>query len=280
MSGFTFSDEQIERYSRHIILSEVGGEGQQKLLESSVMMVGAGGLGSPALLYLAAAGVGRIGIAEGDVVDLSNLQRQVIHATADVGKNKAISAEESIRAINPDSKVEIYPDRLNINNAREVLKGYDVVLDGTDNFPTRFLIADTCFFEKIPLVSSAVLQFEGQLMTFIPGEGNPCYRCFIPEPPPAGLVPSCQEAGVLGAIVGVMGTLQTVEALKLLLGVGSSMGHNLIAYDGLDCSFRKLKRVPDPDCPLCGENATQTDLVEYDPQACTFSPGGADGACC
>jgi len=268
MSGFDFTEEQIERYSRHIILSEIGGQGQQKLLESSVFVVGAGGLGSPALLYLAAAGVGKLGIADGDTVDLSNLQRQIIHATADLGKNKALSAEEAIQAVNPDCDVQRFETRLNAGNSREMLRGYDLVLDGSDNFPTRFLVADSCWFEKIPLVSAAVLRFEGQLMTIVPGKGNPCYRCFIPEPPPAGLVPTCQQAGILGAVVGVMGTLQATEALKFLLGIGTPMSHHLLVYDALACSFRRPKRGVDPECPLCGSAPTITELVEYE-QACS-----------
>ncbi len=264
MGYFDFTDQQIERYSRHILLKEVGGTGQKKLLDSSVLMVGAGGLGSPALLYLAAAGVGKIGIADGDVVDLSNLQRQIIHGMKDLGKSKALSAEDAIREINPDCEVNVFSKHLNISNIRGIIQGYDVVLDGSDNFPTRFLVADCCRFENKPLISAAVLRFEGQLMTILPGEGNPCYRCLFPEPPPPGLIPSCQEAGVLGAVVGVMGTLQTVEALKVLLRVGDVMSHRLLIYDALDFSFTTMKRSPDPGCPLCGNNPTITSLVEYD----------------
>jgi molybdopterin/thiamine biosynthesis adenylyltransferase len=264
MSFFQFTNKQIERYSRHILLQEVGGTGQKKLMDSGVLMVGAGGLGSPALLYLAAAGVGRIGIADGDVVDLSNLQRQIIHGTSDLGRSKVISAEEAIREINPECEVQVFSERLNVNNIRQIMSGYDVVLDGSDNFPTRFLVADCCWFEKIPLVSAAVLRFEGQLMAVLPGEGNPCYRCLFPEPPPPGLIPSCQEAGVLGAVVGVMGTLQTVEALKVLLSIGEIMSHHILLYDALEYSFTNMKRAPDPDCPLCGSNPTITHLVEYD----------------
>ena len=265
------TEQQIERYSRHILLKEVGGEGQKKLLNSSAFIIGAGGLGSPALLYLAAAGVGRLGIADGDRVELSNLQRQIIHGTKDIGKPKVLSAEESIREINPDCEVQIFREHLTADNVRQVLKGYDVVLDGCDNFPTRFLVSDTCRFENIPLVSAAVLQFEGQLMTILPGDGNPCYRCFLPEPPPPGLVPSCQEAGVLGAVVGVMGTLQAAEAIKILLGIESNMSKSLLLYDSLECRFLMTKRVPDPDCPLCGTHRTITELVEYDVSCATDS---------
>ncbi len=267
MSKLSFTEEQIERYSRQIILSEVGGAGQEKLLSSSALVVGAGGLGSPALLYLAAAGVGKLAVVDSDKVDLSNLQRQIIHRTADIGRDKTLSAEEAVRAINPDCEVKRFPHRLSASNIRDTLTGYQVVLDGSDNFPTRFLVADSCWFKRIPLVSAAVLRFEGHLMTVIRGEGNPCYRCFVPEPPPPGLVPTCQEAGVLGAVVGTMGALQTVEALKLLLGLGNPMTHHLLVYDGLECSFRKAKRIPDPACPLCGPSPTITDLVDYE-QVC------------
>ena len=263
MSDLIYSEEWIKRYSRHILLPEVGGEGQKKLASSSALVIGAGGLGSPSLLYLAAAGVGKIGVIDGDVVEISNLQRQVIHGTSDLGKGKVISAEKAIREINPDCQVQVFQELITVKNARQVLQGYDVVLEGSDNFPTRFLVSDCCHFLNIPLVSAAVLRFEGQLMTILPGQGNPCYRCFIPEPPPPGLIPSCQEAGVLGAVVGVMGTLQAVETLKALLGIGSSMSHRLMIYDALECAFRTVKRRPDPACPLCGDNPSITDLVEY-----------------
>ena len=276
MSDLGLTEEQIQRYSRHILLPEVGGEGQRELLASSVLVVGAGGLGSPALLYLAAAGVGRLGVADGDTVEVSNLQRQIIHGTSDVGKSKVLSAQETIREINPDCQVQVFPERLTTKNISQVMRGYDVVLDGSDNFPTRFLVADCCWFEKFPLVSAAVLQFEGQLMTILPGDGNPCYRCFIPEPPPPGLVPSCQEAGVLGAVVGVMGTLQAVEALKILLGLGTIMSHRLIVYDAMSCRFTTLKRGPDPACPLCGATRTITELVEYGLSCTTGMEGGEE----
>ncbi len=264
MAGLEFTEEQIERYSRHILLPEVSGGGQAKLLGSSAFVVGAGGLGSPALLYLAAAGVGKLGLIDSDTVELSNLQRQIIHGTSDIGRDKAISAREAINEINPDCDVEIFEERLGVGNIRPILKGYDVVLDGSDNFPTRFLVADCCWLEKRQLVSAAVLRFEGQLMSITPGEGNPCYRCFVPEPPPPGLIPSCQEAGVLGAVVGVLGTLQVVEALKLLLGIGKPLLRHFVLYDALAGTFMTIKRASDPACPMCGENPSITDLVEYD----------------
>jgi len=264
MARVSFTEEQIERYSRHILLQEVGVEGQRRLLDSSALVVGAGGLGSPALLYLAAAGVGRVGVVDDDVVELSNLQRQVAHTTPDVGKPKALSAEEAINAINPDCRAEVLVERLTAENARQTVSGYDVVLDGCDNFPTRFLVADSCWWEGVPLVSGAVLRFEGQLMTVLPGEGNPCYRCFVPEPPPPGMIPSCQEAGILGAITGVIGTLQATEALKLLLEIGTPLTHHMQIYDALDCAFIKTRRGVDPECPVCSQTPTITELVEYD----------------
>jgi len=279
MSRTPFTEEQIERYSRHILLPEVGGAGQRKLLASSAFVVGAGGLGSPALLYLAAAGVGRLGVADGDAVDLSNLHRQILHRVRDLGRNKALSARDALRALNPDCEVDVVAERLSAANVRRTLRGYDVVLDGSDNFPTRFLVADCCRLEGIPLVSAAVIALEGQLMTILPGEGNSCYRCFLPEPPPPGLVPSCQEAGVLGAVAGVMGTLQATEALKVLLGIGEVLSHRLLVYDAFEGRFRTAERAPDPACPLCGEHPTITTLVEYPQAPCCAGgrcgPGGA-----
>jgi len=263
MSTFDFTDDQIERYSRHILLREVGVEGQRRLLGSSALIVGAGGLGSPIIQYLAAAGVGRLGIADGDAVELSNLQRQIVHGTADVGKLKAVSAAEYVRAINPDCAVDVIPERLTAANVRDIAPQYDVVLDGSDNFPTRFLISDACWLEGVPLISGAVLRFEGQLMAVLPGVG-PCYRCFVPEPPPTGVIPSCREAGILGAVVGVIGTLQAVEALSLLLGFEPSLASGLLIYEALDCSFTRAERSRDPDCALCGPRRTITALTEYD----------------
>ena len=258
-----FTEEQIERYSRHILLPEFGGEGQRRLLEGSVFVVGAGGLGSAALLYLAAAGVGKIGIADGDCVDLSNLQRQIIHGTADIGKPKVESAAEALNAINPDCHIETSKERLAVGNISRLLRDYDVIVDGSDNFPTRYLVADYCWLESIPLVSAAVLRFEGQLMTILPRGENPCYRCLFPEPPPAGVVPSCQEAGILGAVVGVMGILQAIEAIKILAGIGEPMVKQLLLYDALSGSWRTVRRAVNPDCPLCGKHPTITSLIEY-----------------
>jgi len=277
MSDLGFTKEQIERYSRHILLQEVGGKGQRKLLESRVLMVGAGGLGSPALLYMAAAGVGALGIIDDDAVELSNLQRQIIHACDDLGRSKALSGKQTISELNPDCKVITYPERLNANNILKIFRGYDVVLDGSDNFPTRFLVADACRMEGIPLISAAVLRFHGQLMTILPGEGNPCYRCVFSEPPPPGMIPSCQEAGVLGAVVGVMGTLQAIEAIKVILDIGEVLSHRLLIYDALEASFMSIKRALDPDCPLCGQHPTITELREYD-YSCEMELETAGGA--
>jgi len=258
-----FSDEQVERYARHILLPEVGGVGQAKLLESKVLVVGAGGLGSPLLLYLAAAGVGTIGVIDADTVDLSNLQRQIVHTTASVGLPKVESAKKTLEAINPDVKVVEYREKITAANALDIIKYYDVVADGTDNFPTRFLVNDACFFAGKTLISSAILRFDGQLYTFKAheeGEDKPCYRCLFREPPPPGQIPSCAEAGVLGALCGTMGSLQATEVLKELMGIGESMAGYLMIYDGLGSEFRKVKIKRDKGCPLCGENPEITDL--------------------
>jgi len=267
-----FTEEQIERYSRHIILPEVGGRGQAKLLKSKVFVLGAGGLGSPSLLYLAAAGVGTIGVADGDSVDMSNLQRQIIHNNERVGVPKVHSARETINKLNPDVKVEAFHGRLTVDNIREIIRGYDIVLDGSDNFPTRFLMNDACFFEEKPLVSGSMFRFDGQVSVFNPRKGFPCYRCLYPEPPPKGLVPSCQEAGVLGALPGVIGVLQAIEAIKLILGAGDSLEGHLMIFDALKMNFRKVRVRKDPECALCGENPTIKELVAYEEQACEFKP--------
>jgi adenylyltransferase/sulfurtransferase len=263
-----FTDEQIERYSRHIILPEVGGKGQAKLLESKVFVLGAGGLGSPALLYLAAAGVGTIGIADGDKVDLSNLQRQIIHDTSTIGVPKVESAKKAIEALNPDVEVRAINGRLGTDNIREVLRDYDVVLDGSDNFPTRYLMNDAAFFEGKTLVSGSMFRFDGQVAVFKPHEGFPCYRCLYPEPPPKGMVPSCQEAGVLGALAGVIGVLQAVEAVKEILSIGRSLAGELLIFDALGMNFRKVKVRRDPECALCSKKATIKELSLYEQAPC------------
>ncbi|WP_169543698.1 HesA/MoeB/ThiF family protein [Sneathiella aquimaris] len=256
------TDEQMDRYARHIILREVGGIGQKKLLGSKVLVIGAGGLGSPLVLYLAAAGVGTIGVVDDDHVDLSNLQRQIAHGTADIGRPKVESAQQSVARINPDVKIIPHAERLTADNVRRLFDGYDLVADGSDNFTTRFLINDACFFLKKPLISAAMLQFEGQLSTYKAYEGgdHPCYRCIFPAPPPPDVVQTCGEAGVLGALAGTMGSLQAVEVLKELLQIGQSMSGQLLIYDALYADFRKVKVRPDPQCRLCGENPSVLDI--------------------
>lgn len=254
------SDAQLERYARHVILDEVGEEGQEKLLASRVLVVGAGGLGAPALLYLAAAGVGHLDIVDDDMVDLTNLQRQVIHTTGRVGAPKPASAAAAIADLNPEVQVTVHEARLTASNAMNLIALCDLVIDGSDNFATRYLLNDACFLARTPLVSGALLRFEGQISTFRAWEGSPCYRCLFPEPPPAGAVPRCDEAGILGAVAGVLGTLQATEALKELLGLGESLAGHLLIYDALDTGFRRMAAKHDPSCALCGENPTITDL--------------------
>jgi len=246
----SLSDQELERYARHIVLRQVGGAGQARFKAARVLVVGAGGLGSPVILYLAAAGIGTIGIADFDTVSLSNLQRQIAHRTADVGRLKTDSAAEAARALNPHVKIETHAVRLAPDNALELIARYDIVADGSDNFATRFLVADACFFAKKTLVSAAVSEFSGQLATF---KGRPCYRCLFPEPPPDS-VQSCSEAGVIGAAAGVMGTLQALEVLKEIAGTGESMAGRLLIYEALETRFRTITLRPDPACKLCGAN--------------------------
>ena len=263
-----FTNEQLERYSRHIILKEVGAKGQKKLLNSSVLIIGAGGLGSPAALYLAAAGVGTIGIADADEVDLSNLQRQVIHATKDIGKAKVLSAKESMEAINPDVTVKTYQTFVDSETIMDLIKDYDFIIDGTDNFPAKFLINDACVMAKKPFSHAGILRFQGQLMTYVPGEG-PCYRCVFKDPPPKDAVPTCKQAGVIGAMGGVIGSLQAMEAIKYILGVGDLLTGYLLTYDALTMEFRKIK-LPQhvKNCPGCGEHPTITELIDYEQAEC------------
>lgn len=258
-----FSAEQIQRYSRQMILPGVGGKGQKKLMAAKVFILGAGGLGSPAALYLAAAGVGTIGLADSDRVELNNLQRQILHRTADVGVLKVESGKRSLEALNPEVKVQIYPERITSTNIREIIRDYDLVLDGSDNFPTRFLVNDACYFEKKTLISGAILRFDGQLSTFKPHEGGPCYRCLFPEPPPPGLIPNCQEAGILGAVAGIIGLLQANEALKEILGIGQSMVGRFLLFNALSLKFEEVKIQKNPQCPLCAEHPVIKELIEY-----------------
>jgi adenylyltransferase/sulfurtransferase len=255
-----FTDTQIERYSRHIILAEVGGKGQKKLASAKVLIIGAGGLGCPAALYLAAAGVGTIGLVDGDVVDLSNLQRQILHSTDTIGQPKVESGRRMLNAINPDVTVTPYPTNITADNIMKIVADYDIVLDGSDNFTTRYLVNDACFFAAKPLISGSIFRFEGQLTTLKPAEGFPCYRCLYAEPPPAGLVPNCQEAGVLGILAGTIGTLQAAECLKEIIGAGTSLAGSILMYDALEMTFRKTRVPKDPDCALCGTNPRIRDL--------------------
>jgi molybdopterin/thiamine biosynthesis adenylyltransferase len=258
-----FTDEQIERYSRHIMLPEVGGVGQIKMLEAKVLLIGAGGLGSPAAYYLAAAGIGNLGIVDFDVVDLSNLQRQIIHSTERIGMLKTESAKKTIAELNPDVKVTLFNEKLTSENILRIFADYDYILDGTDNFATRYLINDACVMTGKTNIHGSIFRFEGQATVFKPGDG-PCYRCLYPEPPPPGLVPNCQEGGVLGVLAGVIGNLQVVETLKMILGIGTSLIGTLLIYDALNTEFRKLKLKRDPNCPVCGENPTITELIDYE----------------
>src|SRR3954447_23962695 len=252
----SLTKEQRERYSRHLLIPEVGVEGQQKLLESKVLLLGAGGLGSPAALYLAAAGVGTLGIVDDDEVDLSNLQRQVVHTTDRIGVPKVDSAEETIQAINPDVEVVKYPVRLDASNIMEIIEGYEVIVDGLDNFPTRYLLNDASVRLRIPVVSAAILGFDGQLSVFAPYDG-PCYRCLFPEPPPAELAPSCGANGVLGVLPGVMGLLQAPEVVKLVVGGGEPLVGRLLLYEALGATFTELKVRRDPECPICSKDPSE-----------------------
>ena len=258
-----FTDEQIERYSRHIILPEVGGSGQQKMLEARVLLLGAGGLGSPAAYYLAAAGIGNLGIVDFDRVDLSNLQRQIIHSTERIGMLKTESAKKTIQALNPDVNVTLYNEKMDSSNIMNLIEGYDYIVDGSDNFPTRYLVNDACVMKNKTLIHGSIYRFEGQVTVFKPGDG-PCYRCLYPEPPPPGMVPNCQEGGVLGVLAGVIGNLQVVEVLKLVLGIGKPLIGKLLIYDALNTEFRNLRLRKDTNCPICSEKPTIKELVDYE----------------
>ncbi len=258
-----FTDEQIERYSRHIILPEVGGVGQRKMLDARVLMIGAGGLGSPAAYYLAAAGIGHLGIVDFDRVDLSNLQRQIIHSTERIGMLKTESAKKTIAALNPDVNVTLYNERIDSQNIKELFEGYDYIVDGSDNFATRFLINDACVLMGKTNIHGSIFRFEGQATVFKPKDG-PCYRCLYPEPPPPGLVPNCQEGGVLGVLAGIIGNIQAVETLKMVLGIGKSLSGKLLIYDALNTEFKKLTLKRDANCPVCGDNPTIKELIDYE----------------
>jgi molybdopterin/thiamine biosynthesis adenylyltransferase/rhodanese-related sulfurtransferase len=258
------SNEEIRRYSRHLILPEVGLAGQKKIRSTSVLCIGAGGLGSPIAMYLAAAGIGRLGLVDFDTVDFSNLQRQIIHGTEDVGRPKGESARDTLKSINPGVEVVLHNARLSSENALDIIRPYDVVVDGTDNFPTRYLTNDACVLLKKPNIYGSIFRFEGQASVFAPHLGGPCYRCLYPEPPPPGMVPSCAEGGVLGVLPGIIGCLQATEILKFALGKGTSLIGRLLLYNALDAKFRELKLRRDPQCPLCGDNPTIKELIDYD----------------
>jgi sulfur-carrier protein adenylyltransferase/sulfurtransferase len=262
--------EEVQRYSRHLILPEVGMDGQKKLKAARVLCIGAGGLGSPATMYLAAAGVGTIGLVDFDTVDYSNLQRQILHGTPDVGRPKLQSAKDRLRALNPGVQVETYDTALSSKNALDIFKGYDVVVDGTDNFPTRYLVNDACVLLGIPNAYGSIFRFEGQASVFGTKEG-PCYRCLYPEPPPPGLVPSCAEGGVLGVLPGIVGCIQANETIKLLLGIGEPLIGRFLVFDALRMKFRELKLRKDPDCPVCGTHPTVKELIDYE-QFCGIVP--------
>ncbi|MGO9244209.1 MAG: molybdopterin-synthase adenylyltransferase MoeB [Verrucomicrobiia bacterium] len=257
------TNEEIKRYSRHLILPEVGMEGQERLKAAKVLLIGSGGLGSPIALYLTAAGVGTIGMVEFDTVDFSNLQRQIIHFTGDVGKHKLKSAEEKLKAINPNLNFIPHPVKITSDNALDIIKDYDLVIDGTDNFPTRYLVNDACVMLKKPNVYGSIFRWEGMASVFAPHLGGPCYRCWYPEPPPPGLVPSCAEGGVLGVICGIIGNIQANEAVKLIIGKGKPLMGRLLRFDAMDMSFREYKIPRDPNCPVCGKNPTITKLIDY-----------------
>jgi adenylyltransferase/sulfurtransferase len=255
-------EDQVERYSRQIILPRVGGKGQEKLLNAKVLIIGAGGLGSPSALYLASAGIGKIGIVDSDKVELNNLQRQILHTTGSVGTPKVESAKERLNSINPDIEVKTYNIRLTSENILDIIKDYDIIIDGSDNFPTRYLVNDACVLSKKPLSHGGIFRFDGQAITILPGE-SACYRCLFPEPPPPGLVPSCQEAGILGAVAGAIGIIQANEVLKYILKIGNLLAGKLLVFNALDSSFRQVKVPRDPKCPVCGEKPTITKLIDY-----------------
>ena len=265
------TNEQLERYSRHIILEQVGGKGQKKILDSKVLIIGTGGLGSPAAMYLSAAGVDTIGLVDYDVVDLSNLQRQIIHQTKDLNKEKTESGKETINAINPDVTVKTYNELVNSKNIADIIKdaNYDFIIDGTDNFPAKFLINDACVLLQKPFSHAGIIRFQGQTMTYLPGK-SPCFRCIFQKIPPKDTIPTCSRAGLLGVVPGVIGTIQATEALKYILGIGELLTGFLLTFDALSMNFRKIKIKNNTKCAICGESPTITELVDYEQPACSF----------
>src|SRR4030088_241425 len=264
LESIDFSNDEIARYSRHLIMPEVTLDGQKRIKAASVLCIGTGGLGSPTALYLAAAGIGRLGLVDYDVVDFSNLQRQILHGTEDVGRKKLNSARDRIKAVNPNVQVDLHDCVFSSDNATELVQDYDLVIDGTDNFPTRYLSNDVCVLAKKPNIYGSIFRFDGQCTVFAPHLGGPCYRCMCPEPPPPGMVPSCAEGGVLGVLPGIIGVLQAIEAVKLILGIGDSLIGRLVSFDALKLRFREFKVRPDPNCPICGKNPTIHELIDYE----------------
>jgi sulfur-carrier protein adenylyltransferase/sulfurtransferase len=277
LKSIDFSNDEIARYSRHLIMPEVTLDGQKRIKASSVLCIGAGGLGSPIALYLAAAGVGRMGLVDYDVVDFSNLQRQILHGTDDVGRKKLNSAKDRIKAVNPNVQVDLHDMLFRSENAMQVVKNYDIVIDGTDNFPTRYLSNDVCVLMKKPNIYGSIFRFDGQCTVFAPHLGGPCYRCMFPEPPPPGMVPSCAEGGVLGVLPGIIGVMQAIEAIKLIIGIGDSLIGRLVSFDALKLSFKEFKIRKDPNCPICGDHPTIRELIDYD-QFCGIPQADAEAA--
>jgi sulfur-carrier protein adenylyltransferase/sulfurtransferase len=277
LKSIDFSNDEIARYSRHLIMPEVTLDGQKRIKAASVLCIGSGGLGSPIAMYLAAAGVGRLGLVDYDIVDFSNLQRQILHGTDDVGRKKLNSAKDKIKAINPNVQVDLHDMLFRSENAMQVVKDYDIVIDGTDNFPTRYLSNDVCVLAKKPNIYGSIFRFDGQCTVFAPHLGGPCYRCMFPEPPPPGMVPSCAEGGVLGVLPGIIGVMQAIEAIKLIIGIGDSLIGRLVNFDALKLRFREFKIRRDPNCPICGDHPTIHELIDYD-QFCGIPQADAEAA--
>jgi len=264
LQSIDFSNDEIARYSRHLIMPEVTLDGQKRIKAASVLCIGTGGLGSPIALYLAAAGIGRLGLVDYDIVDFSNLQRQILHGTEDVGRKKLNSAKDRIKAINPNVQVDLHDMMFRSENAMQLVQDYDIVIDGTDNFPTRYLSNDVCVLTKKPNIYGSIFRFDGQCTVFAPHLGGPCYRCMFPEPPPPGMVPSCAEGGVLGVLPGMIGVMQAIEAIKLIIGIGDSLIGRLVSFDALKLRFKEFKIRKDPNCPICGDHPTIHELIDYD----------------
>jgi molybdopterin/thiamine biosynthesis adenylyltransferase/rhodanese-related sulfurtransferase len=277
LQSIDFSNDEIARYSRHLIMPEVTLDGQKRIKAASILCIGTGGLGSPIALYLAAAGIGRLGLVDYDIVDFSNLQRQILHGTDDVGRKKLNSARDRIKAVNPNVQVELHDMMFRSENAMQVVQDYDIVIDGTDNFPTRYLSNDVCVLTKKPNIYGSIFRFDGQCTVFAPHLGGPCYRCMFPEPPPPGMVPSCAEGGVLGVLPGIIGVMQAIEAIKMIIGIGDSLIGRLVSFDALKLRFKEFKIRKDPACPICGDHPTIHELIDYD-QFCGIPQADADAA--